>query len=178
MVEFNPGPLRHAQENVALTGLTAQIEVREGNGLSPLLPGEVESASITGMGVNTILSILESGGERLPPALVVQPNDSPRLLREWAARHGFHLVAENLAPGFWSYPVLRFEAQPGPDPVYDGLPLAAALRYGPRLLRSGHPLVWQQVRADVARLTPLAAPGRAAQDDLNTAKTALEVLEN
>ncbi|WP_135229895.1 tRNA (adenine(22)-N(1))-methyltransferase TrmK [Deinococcus fonticola] len=177
VVELNPGPLGHARTNVALAGLSDRLEVRQGNGLSPLRPGEVESASMTGMGANTIQSILKAGGERLPPALVVQPNDSPRILREWAARSGFHLVAEALAAGFWSYPVLRFEARSGADPVYDGVPLDAALRYGPHLLRSGDPLIRRQVLDDLARLTPLAAPGRAAQDELNTAKTALEFLE-
>ena len=176
VVEVNPGPLRHARENVALAGLSDRIEVREGNGLSPLRPGEVGSASLTGMGANTILSILEAGEERLPPALVVQPNDSPRILREWARGSGFQLTHEALAPGFWTYPVLRFEAHPGHDPAYEGLPLEAALRYGPHLLASRHPLLLGQVQQDIARLTPLAAPGRPAQAELETASSALACL--
>lgn len=176
VVELNAGPLAHARQNVALAGLTGRIEVREGSGFTPLLAGEVQSASITGMGANTILSILNSAAGRLSPALIVQPNDSPRTLREWAMRNGFHLVSEALAAGFWVYPVLRFEARSGPDPVYQELPLEAALRYGPHLLRSRHPLILQQVQQDMARLTPLAAPGRPAHDELNTAKTALEIL--
>lgn len=177
VVELNPGPLAHARQNVALAGLQDQIEVRAGSGLAPLDPGEVQSASLTGLGANTILGILQSGAERLPPALVVQPNDSPKTLRQWARANGFHVVDEALAAGFWSYPVLRFEARPGPDPAYLDLPEEAALRYGPHLLRAGDPLLRRQVWADIERLTPLAAPGRPAQSELETTKAALEVLE-
>lgn len=177
MVELNPGPLERARQNVALAGLTDRIEVREGNGFAPLHAGEVQSASITGMGANTILGILGRASQRLSPALVLQPNDSPQTLRQWAQQNGFHLVAEALAPGFWTYPVLRFEQKEGSDPAYADLPLAAALRYGPHLLHSRHPLILEQVRQDIARLTPLAAPGRPAQTELNTAKSALEFLK-
>lgn len=176
VVELNAGPLAHARQNVALAGLTAQIEVRPGDGFGPLQAGEVQSASLTGMGANTILAVLHAAGDKLPPALVLQPNDSPRPLRVWAQEHGFHLAAERLATGFWLYPVIRFERGAGVDPAYAGLPLGAALRYGPRLLRSGLALVRGQILNDIERLTPLAAPGRPAQAELQEAQEALEVV--
>nr|WP_221269916.1 tRNA (adenine(22)-N(1))-methyltransferase TrmK [Deinococcus budaensis] len=177
VVELHPGPLAHARGNVARARLAARIEVRAGDGFGPLAPGEVDSASVTGMGAGTIAGILRRAGEgRLPPALVLQPNDSPGPLRVWAREHGYHLRAERLIPGHWPYPVLRLERRPGDDPAYQGLPLAAALRYGPHLLREGATLLRRQVWADIVRLTPLAAPGRTAQTQLETARAALEVL--
>ena len=172
IVEVNPGPLEHARVNVARAGLTDRLEVRAGNGLAPLLPGEVQSASMTGMGAQTMLGILTRTPDRVPDALVLQPNDSPEPLRRWAQERGYHVAAEVLAPGFWRYPVLRLERQSGPDPAYAGLPGNAALRYGPLLLREDSELLREQVAADIARLTPLAAPGRAAEHDLHVAQSA------
>lgn len=173
IVELTPGPLEVARQAVTRAGLDDRIDVRAGNGLSPLHPAEVESVSLTGMGARTILGVLNRAGENLPPALILQPNDAPRLLREWALEAGYHLNAERLAPGFWTFPVLRFERRPGPDPVYADLPGAAALKYGPHLLRAGDPLLLAQLRVDVARLTPLAQPGRPAQVELKAAHDAL-----
>ncbi|WP_102126118.1 tRNA (adenine(22)-N(1))-methyltransferase TrmK [Deinococcus planocerae] len=177
VVELNPGPLAHARRNVALARLEDRIEVREGDGFAPLLPGEIGSASVSGMGAGTALGILRRAGERLPPTLVLQTNDSARPLRVWAREQGYHLTAERLIPGYWPYPVLRLERRDGPDPAYAGLPEDAALRYGPHLLRERPEVLWRLVRADVARLTPLAAPGRTAQVELEEAREALAVLE-
>lgn len=111
---------------VARARLTEQIDVRQGDGFAPIQPGELGSASVTGMGAYTIRGILDRAGERLPPALVLQPNDSPLWLRTWARENSYHLRAERLLPGYWAYPVLRLERAEGPDPAYADLPAAAA----------------------------------------------------
>lgn len=172
-VELNPGPLTHSRQSAARSGLGERLEVRQGNGFDPLRPGEVDSVSMTGMGTGTIVGILQRAGDKLPAALVVQPNDSPRSVRQWARSSGYHLTAERLMPGYWAYPVLRLERRCGDDPAYAGVPLAAALRYGPHLLREGSTLLRQHIGEDVVRLTPLAAPGRNAQGELATAQEAL-----
>lgn len=177
VVELNPGSLALARRNVARAGLTQRLEVRAGDGFAPLVPGEVDSASLTGMGAGTVAGILRRAGDRLPPTLIVQPNDSPRLLRVWAREYGYHLTVERLVSGYWAYPVLRLERRGGPDPAYLGVPLNAALRYGPHLLQAGSEMLRAQVQADLTRLTPLARPGRPAQAELETAHAALEVLE-
>ncbi|PNY81364.1 tRNA (adenine(22)-N(1))-methyltransferase TrmK [Deinococcus koreensis] len=176
IVELNSGPLLLARQNVRRAGLQDRIDVRAGDGFSPLAPGEVQSASLSGMGAQTMLGILDRAGETLPPALILQPNDSPRRVRVWALAHGYHLSAERLAEGHWTYPVLRLEQRGGPDPAYAGLPLDAALRYGPHLLGSGDPLARRQVWADIVRLSKVAAPGRPAEGDLAVAQAALSWL--
>lgn len=176
VVEVNPGPLRRARENVARAGLACQIEVRPGDGFAPLLPGELGSASLTGMGARTIAAILSRAGEGVPPALVLQPNDSAAALRIWARGAGYHLTAERLVSGHGLYPVLRLERRAGPDPAYMALPGAAALRYGPLLLREGPDVLRAQVAADLARLTPHARPGRPAAAQLAVARSAWDLL--
>ena len=58
-VELHPGPLALAQAAVNRSRLAGQIDVRRGDGFAPILPGEVCSASLTGMGARTMLGILE-----------------------------------------------------------------------------------------------------------------------
>ncbi|MFK7602844.1 tRNA (adenine(22)-N(1))-methyltransferase TrmK [Deinococcus sp. SM5_A1] len=175
-VELNPGPLEQARRSVARSRLEAQIEVREGDGFGPILPGELGSASLCGMGAYTIRGILERAGERLPPALVLQPNDSALLIRLWARETGYHVRAERLIAGYWPYPVLRLERAEGADLAYEGMPLDAALKYGPLLLRLGGGVICRQIEADIARLQKVAAPGRESWHELETARTALDVL--
>ena len=48
--DINEGPLEKAEENAALYGAGASVELRLGPGLSTLQPDEAECAVITGMG--------------------------------------------------------------------------------------------------------------------------------
>lgn len=181
IVEKTAGPLEVARQAVRLSGLGDRAELRLGDGLIPLLPGELESVSLTGLGARTMLGILERGraAGRVPRALVTQPNDDAGLLRGWAWAHGYHLKAERLAPGFWRYPVLRLEQASGPDTAYQGLPGAAALAYGPYLLRQRHPLLVQEVQAQLQRLEGLERHARPqVLSDLTTARSALTWLES
>ena len=180
IVEKTAGPLAVARQAVAKAGLQGQAELRLGDGLSPLQPGELESVSLTGMGARTMLGILERGRAQgqVPAALVLQPNDAAGLLRAWARPHGYWLVAEAMAPGFWRYPVLRLEQHPGPDPAYEGLPEAAALSSGPWLLRQAHPLLVQELQAQRKRLEPLERHGRPKLlAELATVRSALAWLQ-
>ena len=180
IVEKTAGPLEVARLAVRRCGLEARAELRLGDGLAPLWPHELASVSLTGMGARTMLGILERGraAGRVPEWLVTQPNDDARRLRLWAGANGYHLVAERLAPGFWRYPVLRFERLTGPDSAYAGLPAAAALAYGPHLLRQRHPLLLQEVWAQLRRLEGLERHARPqVLSELATVRSALDWLE-
>ncbi|MDO4263628.1 MAG: tRNA (adenine(22)-N(1))-methyltransferase TrmK [Deinococcus sp.] len=177
-VELNAKPLELARRQVARAGLEGQIELRQGDGLAPLEPGEVGSVSMSGLGAGTIAGVLERGRQAgtLPGRAVVQCNDSPLALRTWAREAGYWLEAETLVEGYWPYPVLVFSRAGGPDPAYDGLPLDAALRFGPRLLRGQHPLLRRVLNDAYGRYAPAAAPGRPAQRELDAVLEALAYL--
>ncbi|AWN21821.1 tRNA (adenine-N(1))-methyltransferase [Deinococcus irradiatisoli] len=175
-VEVSAGPLALARSEVARAGLGDRIEVRHGDGLAPIGPGEVDSASLTGMGARTILGIL-SRARWLPPSLVVQPNAEAGALRSWARRNGYHLQNEALVPGFWRYPVLHLVSAPGPDPAYTDLPEAAALSFGPHLLRAADAQLAAELRQQERRLAALAQHGRPeVSAELQTVLTALRTL--
>ncbi|GGR02616.1 class I SAM-dependent methyltransferase [Deinococcus ruber] len=174
VVEKTPPPLAVARQAIGRAGLLARAELRLGDGFAPIAPGEVHSASITGMGQRTILGILDRAAERLPAALILQPNDGAELLRQWARMQGWWLTAETLTPGFWRYPVLRLDRRAGPDPAYDGLPVRVAERFGPHLLHAAHPLLLAEMAAQQARLEPLERFGRPeVLTELHTLREAL-----
>jgi tRNA (adenine22-N1)-methyltransferase len=153
VVEKNQGPLENSRR--ALQGLNA--EVRRGGGLAALKAGEADSLSLTGMGAKLMVRILAAHPARIPPRIVVQPNDSAEPLRRWALDAGLGLLNEQMVEGFWRYTVLSFGV--GEGSAYRGLPMETALRFGPILLRQKHPLLkaeLYQQRQRLRRLKPVA----------------------
>ena len=135
-IENKQQPLENSQRT--LEGLAA--DVRLGDGLEAAKTDEANSLSICGMGGSAMVQILESHPDRIPPSVVLQPNNRPELVREWGLNGGFHLVDEQIAYGYWAYQVLTFaKSSDEPDAVYEGLDLDAALLFGPRIIRSESP---------------------------------------
>lgn len=152
VVEKNPGPWENSRR--ALAGLAA--EVRLGDGLGALEPAESDSLSLCGMGARLMVKILSAHPDRLPPRLVLQPNDSALPLRRWALEAGYALVNEQMVQGFWRYNILTLVQ--GACTAYVGVPLEPALRFGPLLLKARHPLLWAELQArqqHLAGLPPL-----------------------
>ena len=108
-----PRPVRPARRG--------RIELRLGDGLSVLRPGEARDIVIAGMGAETIIEILAAAPWVFNPAynLVLVPATKHSILRRWLAQSGFALAAETLctAAGRW-YAVMdaRWSGQKwGPD---------------------------------------------------------------
>jgi tRNA (adenine22-N1)-methyltransferase len=141
-VEKHDDPAQVARE--ALRGYEA--EVRLGDGFEVLQPGEVDCATLSGLGGWLIASLLCRSRERVPSRLVLQANRDIPLLRVWAAESGYHLVAEKMVPGYWNFVILALAKAEGPDPAYVGVPRDLANEFGPLLLRERHPLLCQDVR--------------------------------
>ena len=127
-VEKHAGPYETARRALA----TSSVDLRLGDGLEPLERGEVDSLSVCGMGALNIRDLLQRGREKLPPQLVVQPQDNALPVRRWARENGFHLFEESWVNG---HVVLDLRAGAGPDPAYTGLPEEAEF-FGPLLLNN------------------------------------------
>lgn len=91
-----PGPVASAQKTVALTGLSAQIDVRLGDGLDTVMPDEADDVLIAGMGGENIVDILKKAPwvKSDHYHLVLQPMTRPEVLREYLLTNGFSIEQE------------------------------------------------------------------------------------
>ncbi|MDM5156488.1 tRNA (adenine(22)-N(1))-methyltransferase TrmK [Bacillus sp. DX1.1] len=96
--EVVDGPFRSAQATVAECGLQEKVDVRKGNGLAVITPGEVDVITIAGMGGALIRDILENGKEKLNGVtrLILQPNIAAHHIREWFVENGWELIHEKI----------------------------------------------------------------------------------
>ncbi len=96
--EINADPARRARETCFEFGLEDQMDVRLGDGLEVIQPGEVDVIVISGMGGTTIRQILEQGRGKLDGVmrLVLQPNVAAPELRYWLVTNEFVLTHESL----------------------------------------------------------------------------------
>ncbi len=92
------GPYLSAKKQVEDAQLTKEVEVRLGNGLEVLAPGEVDCITIAGMGGALIASILEAGKDKLSngPRLILQPNVSASSIRTWLMDNEWSLIGEDI----------------------------------------------------------------------------------
>lgn len=145
-IDVADGPLRGA----ALR-LGGGVELRRGDGLSPLSPGEVGTVVIAGMGGARIRRIVDAWPHLATlRRLVVQPNTEWRATRRWIAARGFSLVDEAIVGDRGhDYLVLAL----APDRPTSHAWTEADLALGP-ILRRRRPAAWQAwVERERARLT-------------------------
>ncbi|MFO0749928.1 MAG: tRNA (adenine(22)-N(1))-methyltransferase TrmK [Myxococcota bacterium] len=118
--------------------LAARVELRSGDGLAPLTPGEVEGVVMAGLGSKTMVALLEAQPATTAALrwLIACPSHFEDELRPGLERLGWHPAAERLVLDRGRfYEVIL--ALPGPDP---SAPDAVAARWGPRLLAGPDPL--------------------------------------
>lgn len=94
-IDVNAGPLVQARRTLAEAGVSG-VELRQGSGLRPLAPGEVDVVVLAGMGGARMVRLLEEGGVVVSGlrALILQPNTDWALVRRWVAARGFGLAGE------------------------------------------------------------------------------------
>lgn len=133
------GPCQAALKTIAEQHLLEKINVRLGEGLATLKPQEVDAIIIAGMGGLTILSILNAHPEILTAglkAIIVQPQTDAELVRQWAEKNKWGIVAEELAEeGDKLYEMFRLE--PDPNYIYPG----KSYEVGSLLISEQHPLL-------------------------------------
>lgn len=96
--DIHAGPIEAARKQVRDALLEDQIQVRMGDGLATIAPGEVSALVVAGMGAGTIQGILAKGETVLQGVthLVLQPLEGAAGLRRWLGKKGWTLVQEDL----------------------------------------------------------------------------------
>ncbi|MCM3627292.1 class I SAM-dependent methyltransferase [Paenibacillus glycanilyticus] len=187
--ELNPGPFEAARKQTADAGLTSKLQVRRGDGLSVLQPGEADTVTIAGMGGSLMSSILEEGftAGKLDGVkeLVLQPNVGEEFVRSWLLKHGWFLAEEAiLEEDDKIYEVLHAfkydeaEAKKRNAEVYDSsflsLPAyqdkgpAILEKMGPHLLRSPQEVFFKKWRLELEKLGRIVT--QMSQSDLEQAE--------
>lgn len=91
-------PLERARRTARQYGLEDRMDLRLGDGLRVLAPGEADVIVIAGMGGDTILSILSAAPwVRAGPLLLLQPMSKAEVLRRYLPENGFAVEREALA---------------------------------------------------------------------------------
>lgn len=95
----NEGPLEAARRTVTETGLAKKIELRLGDGLAVLAPGEVDVVILAGMGGELMAAILDAQPTIVDElhTLILQPMTDGDVLRRCLYGHGWHIEREALA---------------------------------------------------------------------------------
>lgn len=96
--DVSDGPLAKAARNVARFGMEGQIELRKGDGLAPLQPGEADCIVIAGMGGNVIAGILKKGEQtaRRADKLLLQPMSASDHLRQYLYENQYAIKRETI----------------------------------------------------------------------------------
>ncbi|HOV80089.1 MAG TPA: class I SAM-dependent methyltransferase [Bacillota bacterium] len=136
--DLNPGPFQSAKGKVRERGLEDRIDLRFGNGLAVLKPGEAGVVVVAGMGGNTIRDILAASPEVLRGInrLVLQPMADAGSLRTWLTANRWRIADEELVEEDGRI-YLVMVAEPGPETTGDPF----LLELGPRLLEKKDPLL-------------------------------------
>ncbi|RAV21744.1 tRNA (adenine(22)-N(1))-methyltransferase [Paenibacillus contaminans] len=156
--ELNPGPFAAAQKQVREAGLEKRIEVRRGDGLAVIEPGEADVVTIAGMGGSLIASILSAGEDKLKETerLILQPNVGEEQVRRWLVEHGWALVDEHILEEDGKiYEVLvavREGAASVNDRLYGGADSETAFRMGPYLLNKPSPVFVSKWQSELVKL--------------------------
>ena len=92
------GPITIAKRNIEAMNLADQIEIRMGDGLDTIVPGEVNAVVLAGMGGMLMIDILERGEEVVTRCdqLVLQPQSDIEKVRRYLAEKGYHLADEQM----------------------------------------------------------------------------------
>ena len=141
--DVRKGPLAAASAHVRAAGLADRIELRLGDGLKVLEPGEAEVILISGMGGALMQRILTEGREAALAArkLVLSPQSEIPKFRSFLQKSGFRIAEEAIVYEDRKFYFLM-TAEPGAQELWEG----ADRLYGKTLLEEGGETVAAYVR--------------------------------
>ncbi len=96
--DINAGPIERARENIEDVELTDRIEVRQGDGLSVIAPGEAGSVVMAGMGGKLMVKIMDEGSDVLEKVseIIMEPQSDVAFVRHFLQDNGYRIISENM----------------------------------------------------------------------------------
>ena len=97
-VDIAEAPLERARQLVSRTGLAGRVELRLGDGLTALLPGEADAICLLGMGGTLMARLLDEATEPFQGAkrIVFQPMRAAEDIRRYLYERGCHILEDRL----------------------------------------------------------------------------------
>ena len=144
-MDVNAGPLARAKENVRKFGMEENINLRLSDGVTALLPGEVDTVLIGGMGGPLMERILSAFPEVLDSVreLVLQPQSEIAHFRRFLREIGFRITKEDMLEEDGKYYVI-LRAEPGEEPEWT----EEECLYGKYLAVSAYPVLLRFLLAE------------------------------
>lgn len=163
--ELGKGPFSRAHRSVQESPYRGRIELRQGNGLQVLVPGEVDEVVLAGMGGDTIIEILGHDWNKAASfqRFLFQPMTRAKTVRANLAEQGWPIEDERLVreknriyvviaarPGHVSYSLSHLELEVGPFILKADHELKRDYIEGIlHKLRTAHRQMTQSSRADI-----------------------------
>ena len=97
--DLRQGPLERAKDTAEKYAVSDKMDFRLCDGLTGILPGEVDTIVIAGMGGETIAHILACAPWTKEPgtSLILQPMSSQKDLRQWLGSNGYVIEQERIS---------------------------------------------------------------------------------
>lgn len=113
--ELGDGPFGRTRQAVREQGLSGLIQVRQGNGLEVLVPAEVSTVVLAGMGGNNIIDILKKSIDKTMSykRLILQPMNALSEVRLLASNWGWKIERETVVKDSDYYVNLVINPQSG-----------------------------------------------------------------
>jgi tRNA (adenine22-N1)-methyltransferase len=171
--ELRSGPFHSALQKVTEHKLDHRIDLRLGDGLNVISPGEADVLVLAGMGGNTIREILAASPGIINKVrmLILQPMAGHGDLRAWLAGNGWKIDDEQLVEENGKIYVI-IAAVPGHELIKDPI----LLELGPRLVEKKGPLFKKYLEIISGRYERALAGIKASKSDA-AVKKALDTEE-
>ncbi len=150
--DINAGPLKSAERNVKDAGLSDKIDIRLGDGLSPVHKGEAETVICAGMGGPLICHILEDRTEDIR-YFVLSPQSERESLRHFLVENGVEILEEEMLKedGKYYVIILGEKKNDASDDRKDHRLTEAEYIYGWKLLEKKDPILYEYLLKEKVR---------------------------
>ncbi len=155
-MDINAGPLKLANQNIALYGDETKIETRLSSGFDKLEKGEADTVVIAGMGGMLVRDILDAGKDKLGlvKQLVLGAQSDLDTVRQYITKAGFRIDDEEMLEEDGKYyQLIRAIKDDSKEEVLSDI---EAL-YGPVLIRKKHTVLREYLEKQKAVLSDIKA---------------------